>query len=100
MPNDNRFHPRFALDLAAGTAYYDNISDQLGDRFRGSVKQTLATIRQRPESFGCVANALRAAMVPSFPYVVLFRVSDGTLFFAGLFHAASDPNRWFEREGE
>lgn len=97
MPNVSRFHPEFSLDLAVGTVHYDRISIALGDRFRDSVKQTLTVIRQRPESFGRVATHTRAAMVPSFPYVVLFRVDGEIIFFAGLFHAATDPVRWSER---
>ena len=97
MPNVSRFHPEFSLDLAASTRYYDKISVRLGNRFRDSVKRTLAWIRQRPESFGFVARPLRAAMVPSFPYVVLFRIDEETVFFAGLFHAATNPRRWSDR---
>ncbi len=98
MSNASRFHRGFPLDLAAATEYYDNISYRLGDRFRDSVEQMLKTICERPESFGFVSGRLRAAMVRSFPYVILYRLVNQTIFFVGLFHAASDPKCWSERD--
>lgn len=49
MPNVSRFHPEFSLDVAAATEYYDEISTGLAGRLRDSVKQTLTSIRRRPE---------------------------------------------------
>lgn len=58
----------------------------------------LATIRERPETFGLVTERLRAAKVRHFPYVILYRVLDDAVFVSGLFHAAADPNRWSDRD--
>jgi hypothetical protein len=100
MPNASRFHQDFPVDLAAATTYYDEISVRLGDRFRDSIRRMLGVIRERPESFGLVTKRLRVAVVPHFPYVILFRVASGTILFTGLFHAMSDPKHWDDRDAE
>jgi len=39
-------------------------------------------------------------MIEGFPYLLLFRVVDFTVYIAGLYHASSDPDRWLERKPE
>ncbi|MCA9214159.1 MAG: hypothetical protein KDB27_13900 [Planctomycetales bacterium] len=97
MKFDKRLHREFPLDLAAGTAYYDNISSDLGNQFRVAVRETLQNVVERPESFGLVRGKLRFASVRGFPYLVLFQVVDLTVFVAGLYHASSDPSQWLNR---
>lgn len=97
MPFDKRLHHNFPDDLAAGTAYYDKISVALGNRFRERDRQALEEVGQRPESFGLARGPLRFAMVEGFPYLLLFRVVERTVFIAGLYHASSDPSRWLDR---
>jgi hypothetical protein len=46
------YHPLVADDLAAAVAHYDNISVDLGNRFRVSVRNRIDTVSERPESFG------------------------------------------------
>ena len=79
------------------TTYYDEISLDLGNRFRKAVRDRIEQITERPESFGRIHEQLRAAMVERFPYVVLFEYDNETVAILGVFHASSDHGRWFER---
>ena len=97
MARRRRYHPFVASDLAAAVAHYDNISVELGNRFRSSVRDRIRVITERPDSYGCIHEQLRAAMVEHFPYVVLFELLDDAVTILGIFHAASDRGRWFER---
>jgi len=95
-----QLHRHFPSDLSIATAYYDLISIELGNGFRARVRERLASVTDRPESYGFVRRPLRAAMIDGFPYLLLFRVVDSTVYIAGLYHASSDPNRWLERKPE
>lgn len=97
MARTRRYHPLVANDLAAAVAYYDNISADLGNRFRASVRSLFATITERPDSYGRIHQQLRAAMVDRFPYVVLFEHKIESVGILGVFHAASDREGWFQR---
>lgn len=98
MAEIRRYHPLVADDLAEAVKYYDDISVDLGNRFRASLRHRLETITERPDSFGRIHKEMRAAMLDRFPYVVLFEHARGAILILGLFHAASDQGRWFERE--
>lgn len=97
MARARRYHPLVAQDLAGAVAYYDQISADLGSRFRASVRDRIKTITNRPDSFGRIREQYRAAMLDSFPYVIVFEREKETVSIMGLFHAASDRASWFER---
>jgi plasmid stabilization system protein ParE len=97
MARTRCYHPLVSEDLATAVAYYDEISVELGNRFRASVRDRIATITDRPDSFGRIHEQLRAAMVDRFPYVVLFEHEIESVAILGIFHAASDREGWFDR---
>ena len=99
MSNSLRFHPLVADDLEAASNWYDDISPELGNRFRASVDSRLDVVELRPESFAMVDPPLRAARVNRFPYIVVFEYSQTATEVVGVFHAAADPNKWRKRKG-
>lgn len=92
-----RYHPRFASDLAAACSYHDSIAETLGNRFRGNVRAMIQAVVERPESFGRIGGEFRGALVHRFPYVIVFTNDDGIPTIFGLRHAASDRRDWFSR---
>ena len=97
MVNLLRFHPAVASDLSDGIAYYDAVSPQLGDRFRKMVDARFDRIESHPELFSLAFDDVRFATVRQFPYLVLFRQRKETVTILGVFHGASDPERWRNR---
>ena len=97
MASQLRFHPDTSVDLSSSTAYYDEISQQVGSRFRDAIRDQFKAIVERPASFACIHNEQRAALVHGFPYVIVFEKSDDFVIVLGVFHAASDQSGWFTR---
>ncbi|MCA9173812.1 MAG: type II toxin-antitoxin system RelE/ParE family toxin [Planctomycetales bacterium] len=97
MASQLRVHPQTVEDLSSSTAYFDEISDRVGKRFRDAIRDRLHAIAERPESFARVHDQQRAALVNGFPYVILFEYSDSFVTVLGVFHAASDQSGWFTR---
>ena len=75
MTYDKRLHKLFPADIAQATQYYDDISVDLGNRFRDGVRFMLAEISDRPESFGFVRKPLRVAMINGFPLLIVVYLS-------------------------
>ena len=97
MASIRRYHPLVADDLSAATGYYDEISTDLGNLFRASVRARLRDVAERPESFGRLQNKMRAAILDRFPYVMTFENHGKHIAILGVFHAASDQKGWFDR---
>ena len=98
MTDPLRFHPLVVDDLEAAANWYDDISLELGNRFRASVDSRFDAVELRPESFGLVDPPLRAARVNRFPYLIIFEHSLSSTNVLGVFHTASDPNKWRKRK--
>ena len=97
MAKTRRYHPLVADDLATAVTSYDDISIALGNRFRAAVRDRIEAVTDRPESFGRIREECRAAMLDQFPYVVVFELQNQAVEILGVFHAASDQGKWFER---
>jgi plasmid stabilization system protein ParE len=97
MGKEPRYHPLVAEDLASAVKQYDNISVDLGNRFRASVRSRVRFITDHPESYARIHEQLRVAMVERFPYVVVYEQEEGAVAILGVFHAASDRESWFQR---
>ncbi|MBM83649.1 MAG: hypothetical protein CMJ78_24080 [Planctomycetaceae bacterium] len=98
MAEPLRFHPLVADDLAAATAWYDEISIELGNRFRHTVDARFDSIEQWPESYGIADAPLRVARVDRFPYLIVFEHSPAATEVVGVFHSAANPNKWRARK--
>ncbi len=98
MADPLRFYPLVADDLSAATAWYDEISPEIGNRFRTAVDSRLDAVELRPESFGMVDPPLRAARAERFPYLIVFEHSRLATEMLGVFHTASDPKKWRARK--
>ncbi|EKK03899.1 plasmid stabilization system [Rhodopirellula baltica SH28] len=98
MAEPLRFHPLVANDLEAAANWYDDISIELGDRFWASIDSRFDAVELRPESFGMVDPPLHAAIVNRFSYLIVFEHSRNAIDVLGVFHSASDPNKWRKRK--
>ena len=97
MAKKRRYHPSVADDLSAAVNFYDDISVDLGNRFRASVRDRLRVISDRPQAFARIHGEMRATMTDRFPYVFIFEDRAEFIAVLGVFHAASDQAGWFTR---
>jgi plasmid stabilization system protein ParE len=94
MADRLRFHPLVASDLRRAIRWYDDISVELGNRFRDAVDAQFDGIAAHPERFPRAFDDVRFARTLKFPYLVLFREVPGLIRVLGVFHGASDPTKW------
>ena len=100
------FHPDFPKDIRKFEADYKKISDGLAARFRAEVDHAIEAIRQSPKGAGHylqtgtdVVRGYRRRNLRSFPFFVLYGVSEENLIFGSLIPSRSDPLTWLTRFG-
>ncbi len=93
------FHPLVADDLSAAIDWYEDRSEGLGLRFRALIDARFDDIVRMPEIFPQAFDDadFRFARIRRFPYLVLFRLRDETVYVFGVFHSATDPTKWRRR---
>lgn len=97
MNDSLRFHSLVPSDLAAAISWYEEISPNLANRFRQAVGAAFEKIKAQPLIYGIAFDDVRLVRVSRFPYLVQFRMRGGTAHILGVFHSASDPEKWQKR---
>lgn len=97
MSNLLRFHTLVPSDLRAAIGWYGRISANLANQFRAAVDSRFDEIEIQPERFAVAFDDIRLARVKRFPYLILFRIRREFIQILGIFHAASDPQKWRKR---
>ncbi|KQU81528.1 MULTISPECIES: type II toxin-antitoxin system RelE/ParE family toxin [unclassified Rhizobacter] len=78
-------------DIREARRWYERQRKGLGEAFEQSVDDVLQSIRQRPQSYAETAPSFRRALVPRYPYRILFSVDQDTIVVVLLVHTARDP---------
>jgi hypothetical protein len=97
MPDRLRFHPSVVDDLRQAISWYEKISPALADRFRSEVNERFDEVADRRQFFAWAFTGVRFAKVRKFPYLVLFQEQTEVVIVLGVFHSASDPEKWRRR---
>ena len=98
------YHPEFPQDIKKYEAQYREISPLLGLRFRAEVDKAIEQIKSSPSSAGHFLNTgskivkqVRRRNLASFPFFVLYGISEDILVFRSLIASSSDPLTWLKR---
>ncbi len=79
-------------EYADAYLWYGRQSQQVAGRFRGAMNRLLEDIGRMPEMYALKDVARREALVPGFPYAVLYRVeADGSVLVVAVAHTARRP---------
>jgi len=91
-----RFHPQVVQDLQQAFNWYEEQADGLGGLFYTEVDARFDDIIRQPDIFGRAFDGLdyRFARLRKFPYLTIFRLSGSTVEVLGIFHTASNPDKW------
>ncbi len=89
--------PEAQADFDEAVRWYAKEKRGLGRKFAAAVKQVLRRLRKMPKVHGFVMKDVRRALVPGFPYVVLYRVADDEVLIISIFHTSQDPDKWQRR---
>lgn len=79
-------------------AYYDDISEKLGDEFWNELKEALGYVREFPERHHFDPSGRRRANLKRFPYHVLFRVFESHIRVTVVRHNQRNPNYGSKRK--
>ena len=80
-------------DLRVILRYYESLGGMpLADRFFAELEALISQVGERPTSFHPVAEGLRRANLPNFPYHLLFRERIGSVRVLVIRHHRKHPD--------
>ena len=95
-----KFIVRDEADLEISDAYfwYESKAQGLGERYLTFLDDCFKTIRTNPNSFQKVYKEKRMAVVLTFPFVVLYHITDDQIIISSVFHTSKNPKKWKKRK--
>jgi hypothetical protein len=98
------FHPDFPKDIRKFEAEYKKVSTGLAERFRTQIDEAIDAVRISPGSAGHylhtgtkVVRAFRRRNLRSFPFFILYGMTNDTVIFGSVIPSRSDPLTWLTR---
>jgi plasmid stabilization system protein ParE len=84
-------------DAAAAAEFYESRRRGLGDAFLATLDALFEHILEHPMRYRVVRGSWRRALLPRFPYSVIYRVEPDRIFVLAIMHGRRDPNVWQRR---
>lgn len=73
--------------------YYEEQQLGLGDYFLNTLKNRFANLLQQPNACTVVYASFRQAVVPKFPFVIVYEIEREAIIVFSVFHTSRDPKR-------
>ena len=93
----SRFHEAADVELTEAILYYDAKASGLGDRFLAEVRAATSKIEQYPEIAQVFEFGVRAKVLFSFPYSLMYVVDPDEVFIVAVAHQSKRPAYWSDR---
>jgi toxin ParE1/3/4 len=93
----SRFHEAADAELTEAVLYYDARASGLGDRFLVDVRTATRKLEEYPEFAPIIDFGVRAKVLLSFPYSLMYVVAADELFIVAVAHQSQRPAYWADR---
>ena len=91
------FHPEAEAEFLAAARFYEDQAENLGLDFTSAVERTYQRLAAFPQSGHPFGSRLRRALVPGFPYGLIYRAEPDRLFVVAVAHLHRRPGYWWAR---
>jgi len=81
-------------DIYDAYAYYEDAQLGLGDRFLSTMDSCIEAIVQAPKAYRFFFEDIRGFVMPTFPYLILYRATLEEVQIVSVFHTSRDPKPW------
>jgi len=80
-------------EILNGFLWYESKSKGLGTRFVGEVEKVMEYVGKYPHHFQVKYKEYREAVVPRFPYVVVYEIFESEVVVYSVFPAKNNPSK-------
>jgi plasmid stabilization system protein ParE len=91
------FHPEAQDEFASAARFYEDQRHGLGVDFTLTVQRAYERLLESPAAGAPFGRRLRRALVPKFPYGLLYRVEADRIYIIAVMHLHRRPGYWRSR---
>ena len=96
MPN-LLFHPDVFFEVKSSYDWYQNQADGLGKDFLNELEHGYHAIVELFDTWPKFSNGLRRFILSRFPYSIIYRKNNNSIFIIAVMHNSRKPGYWFDR---
>lgn len=85
------------FDILQAVLYYQQISEQLGNRFYSELMNSLESIKKNPAYFSYYIPPFRKLLLNHFPYLIIYKIYSEVIIITGVLFAKQYPDKIEER---
>ncbi len=85
-------------ELALAAIYYETLAEGLGVKFINAWEITTSVIQKNPVGFAIKKQNFRQALIPKFPYLIVFEVLDKTVVIYAIIHAKKHSAKRYKKK--
>ena len=91
------FHPDVTTEVSASYNWYQEQANGLGDDFLHELESSYEAITELPDTWPKFQKGFRRFLLGKFPFSVIYRVSENTVYVVAIMHNSRKPDYWVER---
>jgi len=91
------WHPEAVSEADAAADFYRNKRRELARRFINHLDEALNRIAIKPEIYREIEPGIRKIKLKTFPYAVIYRISNAKIEIIAVVHIRQRPGYWKDR---
>lgn len=91
------FHPDIALEVKSSYDWYQRQADGLGEDYLSELESSYQAIHELPNTWPKFEKEFRRFLLSKFPFSVIYRANEKTIFIIAVMHNSRKPDYWKER---
>lgn len=91
------FHPAVAIEIKASYEWYHDQSEGLGDDFLSELESAYQAIIELHDTWPRFNTLYRRFLLSKFPFSVVYRENEHSIFVVAVMHSSRKPNYWKNR---
>ncbi len=91
------FHPDIEYEVKASYEWYQNQAAGLGENFLTELETAYQAIIELPNTWPKFEKGFRRFLLSKFPFSVIYRFDQKTVYIVAVMHNSRKPGYWSER---
>ncbi len=91
------FHPKVSIEIKSSYEWYQCRADGLGEDFLSELDSAVSAIEELPETWPKFRKGFRRFILSKFPFSVVYRTKNDSIFIVAVMHNSRKPDYWLER---
>jgi len=91
------FHPDVSHEIKESYIWYQEMAEGLGDNFINELEAAYQTIIELPNTWPKFQKEFRRFLLSSFPFSIIYKFEDNTIFIVAVMHNSRKPGYWKKR---